>query len=110
VARIVRLCEKDAVEDDRLLVVEVDGTPIAVYKAGGSYRAAQGTCPHRGLPLDGAHLLAGMVICPNHFWRFDADTGSVVWPPTGRGLRHFPVTVGETDLYVHLDDEHEQPA
>jgi len=103
VTRIVRLCGRDAVEDDRLNVVEVEGTPIAVYRAGGTYRATQGTCPHRGLPLDGAPVLSGMVVCPNHFWRFDADTGSVIWPATGHDLPHFPVTVGETELFVQLD-------
>lgn len=34
-------------------------------------------CPHQNLPLTGAHVADGVLICPHHFWRYELSNGQL---------------------------------
>jgi NAD(P)H-dependent nitrite reductase small subunit len=55
--------------------VEVNGKQIALFNVGGTFRAIDGVCPHRGGPLGEGELEGNTVTCPWHAWQFDLTTG-----------------------------------
>jgi 3-phenylpropionate/trans-cinnamate dioxygenase ferredoxin subunit len=76
----------DAVPDDWLApgetaTVEVDGQPVAIANAQGTWCAFAHECPHQATPLGGVRLLRGKLLrCPQHGSVFDVTTGECVLP------------------------------
>jgi nitrite reductase (NADH) small subunit len=57
----------------------VDGRQIAVFRLrGGSLRALDAVCPHRGGPLADGLADDRVVICPLHNYTYDLATGCEV--------------------------------
>lgn len=66
----------DAFPEDDGTRVEVDGTPIALFRdADGAFAAFTDRCPHAGAPLSQGVLRDGVVVCSWHGWRFEPGTG-----------------------------------
>lgn len=63
--------------------------------------AVDGLCSHALLPLEGARLRRGHVICPHHGARFDITTGAAKGPPAYCGVKSWPVR--EKDGMIELD-------
>src|SRR5579859_3473600 len=57
-------------------VVSADGVDLVVVRRAGRLKAYEGRCPHQGALLGEGELDRGMLVCRNHRWRFDADTGA----------------------------------
>jgi cytochrome P450/nitrite reductase/ring-hydroxylating ferredoxin subunit len=55
--------------------VVANGQDVVLLRAGGGWRAYQGRCPHQGALLGEGELDGGELVCRNHRWRFDAQTG-----------------------------------
>ncbi|MDQ6784606.1 MAG: Rieske (2Fe-2S) protein [Actinomycetota bacterium] len=71
----------------------VDGRQIAVFHLrGGSFRALDAVCPHRGGPLADGLLDGSVVVCPLHGHTFDLLSGEDV---AGGGS---PVTAYDVDV------------
>jgi 3-phenylpropionate/trans-cinnamate dioxygenase ferredoxin component len=76
----------DAVPDDYLepgetATVDIDGFPIVVANAGGTWCAYEHTCPHQATPLGGVPLQRKVLLqCPEHGSMFDVTTGECVMP------------------------------
>ncbi len=59
--------------------VEVEGVPIAIANANGTFCAFSNQCPHQGTVLGGLSLQRGRLIrCPEHGSMFDVMTGQCV--------------------------------
>ena len=89
--------------------VEVCGTPLALFRAGGKLGALVDRCPHRNYPLSLGRVQQGTLECPYHGWRFAADGACVAVPgcrldDAGR-LSAEPVRVHEAHgaVFVALD-------
>ena len=54
---------------------------IALFNYKGKYYAITNTCPHRGSPLGEGRIEEGIVICPNHEWRFRLRDGANMQNP-----------------------------
>ena len=53
-----------------------DGIPVELVRgADGGLRAFEGRCPHQGALLGEGELAGGELVCRNHGWRFDVETG-----------------------------------
>ncbi|MGI5380787.1 Rieske (2Fe-2S) protein [Streptomyces sp. CA-251387] len=98
-----RLCGTSDILDGQLRVTDVGHNAVAVYRHDGEYYAVEGTCPHRGLRLEGSIVEQGTVICPSHFWRFDAASGQNVWPKTSQCLRRYSLIAEGDSLFLQLD-------
>ena len=61
--------------------VSVDGVDLILLRTGGHARVYQGRCPHQGALLGEGELDGGELVCRNHRWRFDAETGKRVGGP-----------------------------
>jgi nitrite reductase/ring-hydroxylating ferredoxin subunit len=58
------------------IVVEADGTQIAVFFRDGKPHAFANACPHEGNPLCEGEVLGDRLVCAFHGWTFDLDTGA----------------------------------
>ena len=61
-------------------VIEVHGKRIALFNVGGTFRALDDTCPHRGGRLGKQSMDGNVITCPSHHWKFDVTTGCVRRP------------------------------
>ncbi|HET9624590.1 MAG TPA: cytochrome P450 [Kofleriaceae bacterium] len=55
--------------------IEVGGVDVVLVRSAGEWRAYQGRCPHQGALLGEGELDGDELVCRNHRWRFDAQTG-----------------------------------
>ena len=55
--------------------VAADGIDVVLVRAAAGLRAFEGRCPHRGALLGEGELHDGVLVCRNHRWRFDVETG-----------------------------------
>lgn len=70
--------------------VQHEGAAFLVIRdTDGSVHALDGRCSHALLPLQGARLRRGHIICPHHGARFDIASGAHKGPPASCGLARF---------------------
>jgi len=74
-------------------VVDVDGTPIAVFNVDGSYYAIEDVCTHDGGELASGTLEGDEIVCPRHGARFCVRTGEALSAPAFEPTATFPVRV-----------------
>ncbi|MGI9606044.1 MAG: Rieske (2Fe-2S) protein [Acidimicrobiales bacterium] len=71
--RRIAVGRTESLRRDRCLMVG-SGEAVLLLTDEGP-RAYVNRCPHNDLPLEGAWIRDGVLTCPHHFWRFDAETG-----------------------------------
>ena len=83
-------------------IIEVGDKEIALFNYKGNFYAIDNTCPHRGAPLGEGRIEEGILICPNHEWRFELKSG---WCPQNPELSTevYPIKVHEEKIYVRLE-------
>ena len=83
-------------------IISVGDKEIALFNYKGEYYAIDNTCPHKGAPLGEGRIEEGILICPNHEWRFELKTG---WCPQNPELytEVYPVKVHEGKIYIRLE-------
>ena len=59
----------------QLLPVAVDGVEMVIYWREAGVGAVQRRCLHQGADLADGMILRGAIVCAQHGWRFDAETG-----------------------------------
>jgi 3-phenylpropionate/trans-cinnamate dioxygenase ferredoxin component len=71
----------DYLEPGESATVDVDGMPVTVANAAGTWCAYESTCPHQATPLGGIPLSRKVLLqCPEHGSMFDVTTGECVLP------------------------------
>ena len=71
----------------RIEVVDIDGTPVAIADVEGEIHAFDDECTHRTCPLSEGDLDGVLVTCPCHKSRFDIRTGAVLNGPATQPIR-----------------------
>jgi 3-phenylpropionate/trans-cinnamate dioxygenase ferredoxin subunit len=61
--------------------VDMDGRTVVVANVEGEYFAFEPDCPHSGSRMAMGLLSDKAVVCPNHHYQFDLQTGALVHPP-----------------------------
>ena len=89
------------VPSDRCVAVG-DGLAIAL-RVGDEVCAYRNQCLHQESPLAGGIVRDGVLMCPLHFWRYEARTGRVTTGTTK--LERFPVEIVDGEATVVLPDE-----
>ena len=84
----------------------LEGTPVTLANADGTWCAFEHMCPHQATPLGGLPLMRGVLLrCPEHGSTFDVTTGQCVLPSddgwTGT-LRTFRTQVVDDVVRVSL--------
>jgi len=80
--------------------VSADGTDVVLVRTSAGLRAFEGRCPHQGALLAEGELDNGYLICSNHGWRFNLETGRRAGGP-GR-LASCPVIERDGEVFVDV--------
>ena len=84
-------------------LVDVAGTPVALFLINGGVYALHDLCVHEQRSLSKGALLFGKVICPGHQWKFDPATGE---PEDQPGCQPtYPVQIADGVVSVSLERE-----
>jgi 3-phenylpropionate/trans-cinnamate dioxygenase ferredoxin component len=75
------------------IVVDVDGTDVAIFNIDGQFYAIEDICTHDGAELASGTLEGDEIICPRHGARFCVKTGAVKSPPAYENIACFPIRV-----------------
>lgn len=97
----IRVCPLDEIPAGQVRLKEVDGTKIALCNVDGRVFALSNFCPHMTGNLGEGRIEDGLLVCPEHFWRFQPSTGRCVSMPD-RAAHAFPVQVDEGWILVGL--------
>ncbi len=90
-------------EPGRCALRDVAGRPVLVARdSSGRLHALSGSCSHALLPLDGARLRGGAVMCPHHGARFELATGRPLGPPASAPLETYAVEEAQGRIRVRL--------
>ena len=83
--------------------VMANGTPVALFRIGGSLHAIDARCPHVGGPLDRGSVHGTQVTCPLHGSVFDVRDGSLVRGPATRAVTAYRVRLEGDTLVLERD-------
>ena len=100
--KYIKVLKCDDLEIGKSAIIEVGDKEIALFNYKGDYYAIDNICPHRGAPLGEGRIEEGILICPNHEWRFELKSG---WCPQDPELSTevYPIKVHEGKIYVRLE-------
>lgn len=101
--RWVKVATTDAIAEDDMIAVELEGRNIAVYHVGDAFHATANVCTHAYALLTDGFLDECTIECPLHAGRFDITTGRALGPPLTRDLKVYPLRVEGTDILIDLD-------
>ena len=115
----VRTLAQDELSEGERQVVKVAEHSILLIRHDGRIYAIASACPHMRLPLKGAKIKDGTIVCPWHHSAFDLETGNVKawspWPPAvGRmlgalsrekALPVFPTKVEDGQIWVGIEKD-----
>ena len=85
-------------------IISAGEDEIALFNYKGKYYAVANKCPHRGAPLGEGRIEEGIVICPNHEWRFKLESGANMQNPE-LFIPTYPVKVKNENIYIGLEGE-----
>jgi 3-phenylpropionate/trans-cinnamate dioxygenase ferredoxin component len=86
--------------DGEHVVVDVDGTDVAIFKIDGHCYAIEDVCSHDGAEIASGELDGDEIVCPRHGARFCVKTGAVKCAPAYEDVATFPVRVVEGRIQV----------
>jgi nitrite reductase/ring-hydroxylating ferredoxin subunit len=83
-AETVRIEHATLPAEGQAVRVMANGTPVAIFRVGGTLYALDARCTHVGGPLDQGSIVGTEVTCPWHRSVFDVRDGKVVRGPATR--------------------------
>ncbi len=96
-------CKAEDLRPGEHVVVDLDGTAVAVFNLDGAFYAIEDVCTHDGAEIASGELDGDVIVCPRHGARFCIRTGEVLTPPAYEDLHVFPVRV-ENGMVQIRDD------
>jgi len=115
--REVRLPSSDALEEGTVVILDLAGHRVGLFRVEGTLHALADRCPHRGAPLfagkDATPIEAGptglelgrahsIVRCPWHKWEFEIATGRALADAKLR-VRRYAVRLDGDEVVVTVD-------
>ncbi len=85
------------------IVVDVDGTDVAVFKLDDQLYAIEDACSHDGAEIASGELIGNEIVCPRHGARFCVKTGEVKCAPAYENIATFLLRV--VDGRIQVKDE-----
>ncbi|BCX81609.1 3-phenylpropionate/trans-cinnamate dioxygenase ferredoxin component [Methylomarinovum caldicuralii] len=99
----IEVCKVEDLKPGQHVVVEVDGTEVAVFNLDGGFYAIEDVCTHDGAEIASGEVEGDVIVCPRHGARFCIKTGEVLSPPAYEDLHVFPVRVKDGMVQVRDD-------
>ena len=83
-------------------IISAGKEEIALFNYKGKYYAVANKCLHKGSPLGEGRIEEGILICPNHEWRYNLLTGDCPQNPEMK-TKVYPVRVVEGKIRIGLE-------
>jgi 3-phenylpropionate/trans-cinnamate dioxygenase ferredoxin subunit len=99
----INVIDQNALAEGEHIVVDVDGTDVAVFKIEGQFYAIEDVCTHDGAEIASGKLEGCEIICPRHGARFCVKTGEVKAPPAYEDIETFPLRIENGTVQVRDD-------
>jgi anthranilate 1,2-dioxygenase large subunit len=99
----------NSIRDGGVIGVDIDGTPVALYRLHSEIFATHGICTHALALLSEGWVEDGKIECPLHQGQFDIRTGKALCAPLTQDLRTYAVRLEGDDVFVDLDRHGEHP-
>jgi cytochrome P450/nitrite reductase/ring-hydroxylating ferredoxin subunit len=96
-------------EVEGLAGVVAGGVELVVLQSPSGLKVFEGRCPHQGALLAEGELEDGLLICRNHRWKFDSETGERQGGSV-TCLKHFESKVEDDRLWIQIPDEESDEA
>jgi toluene monooxygenase system ferredoxin subunit len=77
--------------------VEIAGHKVLLVNADGEVRAYLDQCPHQAWKLSDGDFDGKKIVCSNHSWEFDADSGCGINPRDAE-LTRYPCMVNSDEM------------
>ena len=98
--RVASLSEIDA---DGVLGVDVNGSPVALYRLSNEVFATSGICTHALALLSDGFVEDGRIECPLHQGQFDIRSGKALCAPVTEDLRTYAVKLEGDDVFIDME-------
>lgn len=102
--KYVKVMSEEDLPIGKSAIISAGENEIALFNYKGKYYAIANKCPHRGSPLGEGRIEEGIVICPNHEWRFKLENGANMQNPE-LFIQTYPVKVKNDNIYIGLEGE-----
>ena len=102
--KFVKVMKEEELPIGKSAIIAAGDKQIALFNYKGKYYAITNTCPHRGSPLGEGRIEEGIVICPNHEWRFRLRDGANMQNPE-LFIPTYPVKTKNENIYIGLEAE-----
>ncbi len=99
----IDVVDEKAFANGENIVIDVDGTEVAVFKIDDRFYAIEDVCTHDGAEIASGRLEGDEIICPRHGARFCVKTGAVTAPPAYENITCFPVRIDKGRVQVKDD-------
>lgn len=93
----------DGLADGENVIVDVDGSEVAVFKIDGHFYAIEDVCTHDGAEIASGELDGDEIICPRHGARFCVKTGEVKCAPAYENIDTFPLQIVDGRVQIRDD-------
>lgn len=91
---------ENALAEGEHIIIDMDGTNVAVFKLEGNFYALEDVCTHDGTEIASGTIEGVEIICPRHGARFCIKTGAVKSPPAYEDIHCFPVRIENGKVLV----------
>ncbi len=98
----LRACSLAEVAPGSAIAVNVDGTAVAVVRAGDDVFAISDECSHAAIPLSEGEVEGCEIECWLHGSRFDLRTGKPSGPPATEAVPTYAVSIVGDDVFVDV--------
>lgn len=99
----INVIDEAAMENGENIVIDIDGTDVAIFKVEGGFYAIEDVCSHDGGEIASGELDGDEIICPRHGARFCVKTGEVKSPPAYERISCLPVRIENGKVQVRDD-------
>ena len=99
----VPVLDEKELQEYKMKLVSVEGTPILFIKQQGQIFAINNHCPHMACSLIGGTLDGLVIVCPCHDWRFNLETGEYEDEPAIK-LTKYEWKLESGKIWVKLED------
>ena len=96
----IDVCAENALADSENIIIDVDGTDVAIFKIDGQFYAIEDVCSHDGAEIASGELDGDEIICPRHGARFCVKTGVVKCAPAYENIDTFPIQIEKGRVLV----------
>jgi anthranilate 1,2-dioxygenase large subunit len=98
-----RVASIKEIDRDGVLGLDVDGSPVALYRLGNEVFATAGICTHALAILSDGFVEDGKIECPLHQGQFDIRSGEALCAPATDDLRTYAVKLEGDDVFIDME-------